>query len=171
VSNEKGAGRPCKIDQKMIDEMKQYMIAGLTLKDACSLLEIDTSTWRRFEKKNPKYAVKRKKWQSMLKTQALINIAGQIMKENDAGWSAYLLKREMTLEEKRATNALARAQAKESRARVKNIEADTRIKETKAIVAERLGMEDNEQLEEVLNKLTKEAGKVGTDKSTNEETD
>lgn len=66
---------------------------------------------------------------------------------------------------------MARAQAKESRARVKNIEADTRIKETKAIVAERLGMEDNEQLEEVLNKLTKEAGKVGTDKSTNEETD
>ena len=165
------AGRPCKINSKMIDQMKEYMVAGLSLKDACSLLEIDTSTWRRFEKKNPEYAVKRKGWQAKLKARAQFNIAKQIMNKGDAGWSAYLLKREMLLEEKRATNALARAQAKEARARVKNIEADTRIKEAKAIVAERLGMEDNEQLEEVLNKLTKEAGKVGADKSTNEETD
>lgn len=49
--------------------------------------------------------------------------------------------------------------------------ADARIKEAKAIVAERLGTEDNEQLDQVLNKLIEEAGKVGTDKSTNEETD
>ena len=38
-------------------------------------------------------------------------------------------------------------------------------------MAERLGTEDNEQLDQVLNKLIEEAGKVGTDKSTNEETD
>lgn len=54
---------------------------------------------------------------------------------------------------------------------IRKANADARIKEAKAIVAERLGTEDNEQLDQVLNKLIEEAGKVGTDKSTNEETD
>lgn len=56
-------------------------------------------------------------------------------------------------------------------ANIRKANADARIKEAKAIVAERLGTEDNEQLDQVLNKLIEEAGKVGTDKSTNEETD
>ena len=55
-------------------------------------------------------------------------------------------------------------------ANIRKTKADARIKEAKAIVAERLGTEDNEQLDQVLNKLIEEAGKVGTDKSTNEET-
>ena len=56
-------------------------------------------------------------------------------------------------------------------ANIRKAKADARIKEAKAIVAERLGTEDNEQLDQVLNKLIEEAEKVGTDKSTNEETD
>nr|UWF98834.1 MAG: Putative bacteriophage terminase small subunit [Bacteriophage sp.] len=56
-------------------------------------------------------------------------------------------------------------------ANIRKANADARIKEAKAIVAERLGTEDNEQLDQVLNKLIEEAGKVGTDKSINEETD
>lgn len=56
-------------------------------------------------------------------------------------------------------------------ANIRKAKADARIKEAKAIVAERLGTEDNEQLDQVLNKLIEEAGKVGADKSTNEETD
>lgn len=56
-------------------------------------------------------------------------------------------------------------------AKIRSTKADARIKEAKAVVAERLGAEDNEQLDQVLDKLIKEAGKVGTDKSTNEETD
>lgn len=56
-------------------------------------------------------------------------------------------------------------------ANIRKANADARIKEAKAIVAERLGTEDNEQLDQVLNKLIEEAGKVGTDKSANEETD
>ena len=54
---------------------------------------------------------------------------------------------------------------------IRKANADARIKEAKAIVAERLGTEDNEQLDQVLNKLIEEAGKDGTNKSINEETD
>ena len=56
-------------------------------------------------------------------------------------------------------------------ANIRKANADARIKEAKAIVAERLGTEDNEQLDQVLNKLIEEAGKDGTNKSINEETD
>lgn len=56
-------------------------------------------------------------------------------------------------------------------AKIRSTKADARIKEAKAVVAERLGTEDNEQLDQVLDKLIKEAEKVDTDKSTNEETD
>ena len=56
-------------------------------------------------------------------------------------------------------------------ANIRKAKADARIKEAKAIMAERLGTEDNEQLDQVLNKLIEEAGKVGADKSTDEETD
>lgn len=55
-------------------------------------------------------------------------------------------------------------------ANIRKAKADARIKEAKAIVAERLGTEDNEQLDQVLNKLIEEAGKVGADKSTDKET-
>lgn len=56
-------------------------------------------------------------------------------------------------------------------AKIRSTKADARIKEAKAVVAERLGTEDNEQLDQVLDKLIKEAEKIGTDKSTDEETD
>lgn len=56
-------------------------------------------------------------------------------------------------------------------ANIRKANADARIKEAKAIVAERLGTEGNEQLDQVLNKLIEEAEKVGTDKSTDKETD
>ncbi|MBV6739920.1 DNA-packaging protein [Lactobacillus gasseri CECT 5714] len=56
-------------------------------------------------------------------------------------------------------------------ANIRKANADARIKKAKAIVAERLGTEDNEQLDQVLNKLIEEAGKDGTNKSINEETD
>lgn len=57
------------------------------------------------------------------------------------------------------------------KAQLRKANADARVAEAKAIVAERLGTEDNEQLDQVLNKLIEEAGKDGTNKSINEETD
>ena len=118
MSKENKAGRPCKIDKEIINEMKNYMVAGLTLKDACSLLEIDVSTWRRFEENNPDYKRKRLKWQSMLKAKAKMNIAKAIT-ENDVGLSVYLMNYEMKKEEKKAKNALTRARAKAVRAQAK----------------------------------------------------
>lgn len=46
----KGAGRPQKINDEVVAQMKNYIIAGLTLKDACSLLEITYTTWNNYEK-------------------------------------------------------------------------------------------------------------------------
>ncbi|WP_259592360.1 phBC6A51 family helix-turn-helix protein [Lactobacillus paragasseri] len=57
------------------------------------------------------------------------------------------------------------------KARIRKANADARVAEAKAIIAERLGTEDNEQLDAVLEKLTKEAGKVVTDRSPNEKAD
>lgn len=136
MSKENKAGRPCKINQEIIDKMKNYMVAGLTLKDACSLLEIDVSTWRRFEENNPDYRRKRLKWQSMLKAKAKMNIAKAIS-ENDVGMSVYLMDYELKKEEKKAKNALTRARAKAVRAQAKI--AESQAKQLQALD------DDNEQ--------------------------
>lgn len=136
MSKENKAGRPCKIDKEIINEMRNYMVAGLTLKDACSLLEIDVSTWRRFEENNPDYRRKRLKWQSMLKAKAKMNIAKAIS-ENDVGMSVYLMDYELKKEEKKNKNALTRARAKAVRAQAKI--AESQAKQLQALD------DDNEQ--------------------------
>lgn len=103
----------------MIKEMRNYMVAGMSLKDACSLLEIDVSTWRRFEEKNPDYRRKRLKWQKMLKARAKMNIAKAIAEENDISLSVYMLNYEMKREEKKVKNSLTRARAKKVREEAK----------------------------------------------------
>lgn len=58
--------------------MKNYMITGLSPKDACLLLNVSVSTWRLYEKDHSDIRRKRKQWQGMLKAQAKINIANQL---------------------------------------------------------------------------------------------
>lgn len=118
------AGRPRKINDELIDRMKNYMIAGLSLKDACSLLEIDYSTWNKFEKNNPNFSMKRKKWQGQLKARAQANISNEVINHHDPNWSAWILERETKLEEKRANNALIRARARREKAQAKMIEEE-----------------------------------------------
>lgn len=50
-------------------------------------------------------------------------------------------------------------------ANIRKANADARIKEAKAIIAERLGDESNDKLDEMLDKLVKEAKKDGATKS------
>lgn len=100
------------------------MIAGLSLKDACSLLEIDYSTWNKFEKNNPSFSMKRKKWQGQLKARAQANISNEVINHKDPSWSAWVLERETKLEEKRANNALVRARARREKAQAKMIEEE-----------------------------------------------
>ena len=107
----------------MIKEMRNYMVAGMSLKDACSLLEIDVSTWRRFEEKNPDYRRKRLKWQKMLKARAKMNIAKAIAEKNDISLSVYMLNYEMKREEKKVKNSLTRARAKKVREEAKIAES------------------------------------------------
>lgn len=110
----------------MIKEMRNYMVAGMSLKDACSLLEIDVSTWRRFEEKNPDYRRKRLKWQKMLKARAKMNIAKAIAEENDISLSVYMLNYEMKREEKKVKNSLTRARAKKVREEAKIAESQAK---------------------------------------------
>ena len=118
------AGRPRKINDELIDKMKNYMVAGLSLKDACSLLEIDYSTWNKFEKNNPNISMKRKQWQGQLKARAQANISNKVINHHDPSWSAWVLERETKLEEKRANNALVRARARREKAQAKMIEEE-----------------------------------------------
>lgn len=110
----------------MIKEMRNYMVAGMSLKDACSLLEIDVSTWRRFEEKNPDYRRKRLKWQKMLKARAKMNIAKAIAEKNDISLSVYMLDYEMKREEKKVKNSLTRARAKKVREEAKIAESQAK---------------------------------------------
>lgn len=110
----------------MIKEMRNYMVAGMSLKDACSLLEIDVSTWRRFEEKNPDYKRKRLKWQKMLKARAKMNIAKAIAEKNDISLSVYMLDYEMKREEKKVKNSLTRARAKKVREEAKIAESQAK---------------------------------------------
>lgn len=119
ASENNGAGRPPKITDKLIKEMKQYMVAGLSLKDACTLLEIGYNTWNDYERHHPNIRAKRKAWQNMLKAQAQANIAKQVLNEKDPSWSSYVLDRELKLEEKRANSSLIRARAKRERIQAK----------------------------------------------------
>lgn len=149
MSDKKRAGRPCKINQEMIKEMKNYMVAGMSLKDACSLLEINVSTWRRFEEKNPDYRRKRLAWQKMLKAKAKNLIAKAILKDNDVGMAIYLLNREMKLEEKQAKNELTRARAKKVRAEAKIAESqakqikDLETSSSQAMIVDDFSGDDN----------------------------
>ncbi|MBP2058596.1 hypothetical protein J2Z60_001784 [Lactobacillus colini] len=111
----KKAGKPTKITPEVIKGMKNYMIAGLTLKDACELLDIGTTTWRDYERKNPDMRRKRKGWQGMLKARSKMLIADQIINRKDVSTAVWYLERADRLEDKNARNELTRAQAKKYR--------------------------------------------------------
>lgn len=126
----KKAGRPTKITDDVINQMRSYMMAGVSLKDACELVGIGVTTWREFEQKEPNFRRKRKKWQGMLKARAKVNIAEQVFGnkekgiEPNLGWSQYVLDRAMDQETKNAQNALTRANARKVNMETKRIEAE-----------------------------------------------
>jgi len=128
----KKAGRPTKITDNVINQMRSYMMAGVSLKDACELVGIGVTTWREFEQKEPNFRRKRKKWQGMLKARAKVNIAEQVFGnkekgiEPNLGWSQYVLDRAMDQETKNAQNALTRANARKINAEIERIKAETK---------------------------------------------
>lgn len=128
----KKAGRPTKITDDVINQMRSYMMAGVSLKDACELVGIGVTTWREFEQKEPNFRRKRKKWQGMLKARAKVNIAEQVFGnkekgiEPNLGWSQYVLDRAMDQETKNAQNALTRANARKINAEIERIKAETK---------------------------------------------
>lgn len=128
----KKPGRPAKITDAVIAQMKNYMMAGISLKDACELIGIGDRTWREFEQKNPNFRRKRKQWQGMLKAQAKLNLAEHIYGNKEkgikpsVGWSQYLIDSLVDQEYKNAQNAVSRATAKKINAEVKRIEAETK---------------------------------------------
>lgn len=124
-------GRKPLIDEHTSEKMQSYLMAGVSLKDACALLGIGYTTWNDYERKNPDIRRKRKQWQGMLKARAKMNIAEHVFGNKKKGiepsvqMSMYFLEREEQKEAKNAQNAVYRANAVKLRAEAKRIEAET----------------------------------------------
>lgn len=115
-----------KIDNETVQSMKQSLMLGLSLKDACELEDISTSTWRRYETKHPDIRRKRKRWQKALEIRAKVIIANKVYdKDKPSGYYAqYILDRQLDRETKNAQNALTRANARKVNMETKRIEAE-----------------------------------------------
>lgn len=127
----KSGGTNSKYTQETYEQMKNYLVAGLSLRDACALAGIAYSTWNGYEQHNPSLRRERKQWQEKLKARAQLNIAEQIYGNKKKGiepsvqMSMYLLEREEQKEAKNAQNAVYRANAAKLRAEAKRLEAET----------------------------------------------
>lgn len=125
-------GRKPLIDEHTSEKMQSYLMAGVSLKDACTLLGIGYTTWNDYERKNPDIRRKRKQWQGMLKARAKMNIAEHVFGnktkgiEPSAEWSRYLLDSLAAQETKNIQNTLSRANARKINAETKRIEAETK---------------------------------------------
>lgn len=117
-----------KIDNETVQSMKQSLMLGLSLKDACELEDISTSTWRRYETKHPDIRRKRKRWQKALEIRAKVIIANKVYdKDKPSGYYAqYILDRQLDRETKNAQNALTRANARKINAEIERIKAETK---------------------------------------------
>ncbi|MFQ6166058.1 hypothetical protein [Limosilactobacillus reuteri] len=115
-----------KINNETVQSMKQSLMVGLTLKEACELEDISTSTWRRYEAKHPDIRRKRKRWQKALEIRAKVIIANKVYdKDKPSGYYAqYILDRQLDRETKNAQNALTRANARKVNMETKRIEAE-----------------------------------------------
>lgn len=115
-----------KINEETVQSMKQSLMLGLTLKEACELEDISTSTWRRYETKHPDIRRKRKRWQKALEIRAKVIIANKVYdKDKPSGYYAqYILDRQLDRETKNAQNALTRANARKVNMETKRIEAE-----------------------------------------------
>lgn len=143
-------GRPRTITQEKINEMKFYLQAGLKLKEACTLAEIPYTTWHDFEHRNPDFKEKRKEWKNMLKVHSQLNIARQILTKHDPKWSAYWLKHDIELEEKRTNNAFIRAQTKK-------VQSDIELNQAKTKALTGGNDEQEAKICELLDKVSQEA--------------
>lgn len=117
-----------KVDEKVVQSIKQSLLLGMNLTEACYIEDISTSTWRRYEEKHPDIRRKRKRWQHALEIRAKVIIANKVYdKDKPSGYYAqYILDRQSDRETKRAQNAVARAQARKINAEIARIEAETK---------------------------------------------
>ena len=128
----RSGGENSKFTKETYEQMKNYLMAGLSLRDACTMVGLAYSTWNGYEQKDPSLRRKRKQWQGMLKARAKMNIAEHIYgnkKKNikpSAGYSKAYLDSLADQEYKNAQNAVARANARKINAETKRIEAETK---------------------------------------------
>lgn len=115
-----------KINDQVVQSIKNSLMMGLTITDACYVEDIATSTWRRYEEKHPDIRRKRKRWQKALEMRSKMIIAERIYDKEkpSAYYAAYVLDRQLDRETKNAQNELTRAQARKVRAETQRIEAE-----------------------------------------------
>lgn len=128
----RSGGENSKFTKETYEQMKNYLMAGLSLRDACTMVGLAYSTWNGYEQKDPSLRRKRKQWQGMLKARAKMNIAEHIYgnkKKNikpSAGYSKDYLDSLTDQEYKNAQNAVARATARKINAEIERIKAETK---------------------------------------------
>lgn len=117
-----------KITNKVLQSVKQSLMIGLTITEACYLEDISRSTWYRYEQKHPDIATKRRRWEKALSIRARVVIANKIFdKEKPSAYYAqWFLEREMDRETRNAQNELARANARKINAEIERIKAETK---------------------------------------------
>ncbi|MCW4387005.1 hypothetical protein [Limosilactobacillus oris] len=115
-----------KIDEKVVQSIKQSLMLGMNLTEACYVEDISTSTWRRYEEKHPDIRRKRKRWQKALEIRAKVIIANKVYdKAKPSGYYAqYILDRQLDRETKNAQNALTRANARKIDMETQRIKAE-----------------------------------------------
>lgn len=129
----RSGGENSKFTKETYEQMKNYLMAGLSLRDACTMVGLAYSTWNGYEQKDPSLRRKRKQWQGMLKARAKMNIAEHIYgnkKKNikpSAGYSKAYLDSLTDQEYKNAQNAVARATARKINAETKRLEIETQL--------------------------------------------
>lgn len=118
----KKVGRPPTITKSVIKEVKQYIMSGTTLTDACRLAGTSYKTWNQYERSHLSLRANRKTWEKMLAAQSRIVIANSVYNKKDPSWASYVLDHEMALEVKRANNELVKAKARKMNAETEMIE-------------------------------------------------
>ncbi|QLL69588.1 hypothetical protein [Lactobacillus sp. 3B(2020)] len=121
-----------KLNENTYEQVKNYLMAGLTLKDALALVDIAYTTWNGYERKDPSLRRKRKQWQGMLKAQAKLNIAKYVYGdkrsgiEPDPAWSRYLLDEIEKQETKAIQNNLSKARIERLKAETERLKFETK---------------------------------------------
>ena len=109
-------GRPCKITDIILGELRMAFKGGMTYVQACSAVGIGMSTFQRYLEKHPEFREEIQLLRENINIRALININSRIM-AGDPNWSKWKLEFELKKAAERERAKTHREQRKTDRLR------------------------------------------------------